>query len=49
MDDKNLKVLTTADLIRAFGRTDLLPIKVERDFFKKLKINLIVLSANQAF
>ena len=49
MDDKNLKVLTTADLIRAFGRTDLLPIKVERDFFKKLKTNLIVPSANQAF
>ena len=49
MDPDKIRVLTPVDLINRFGRTDLLPIKIDRDFYKKLKTNLIIPSANQAY
>ena len=45
----NCKVLSNEEVLAAFGRTDLLPIKIEREYFKKLKSNLLVPSANQAY
>ena len=33
MDPKDIKVLTTYDLLNKFGRTDLLPIQIERDYY----------------
>lgn len=49
MDPNKIRVLTSTDLINRFGRTDMLPIHVHKDFYKKLKTNLIIPSANQAY
>ena len=49
MDPNTFKVLSTEDLINRFGRTDLLPIKIDRDFYKKMRTNLVIPSTNQSF
>ena len=49
MDPKDIKVLTTYDLLNKFGRTDLLPIQIERDYYKKMRTNLVIPSTNQSF
>ena len=37
MDPNEYRVLSTEDLINRFGRTDLLPIEIEKDYYKKMK------------
>lgn len=49
MDPDKIQVLSSTDLINIFGRTDMLPVHVYKDFYKKLKTNLIIPSSNQAY
>ena len=49
MNPNNIRTLTSVDLINKLGRTDLIPIQIERDFYKKLRTNLIIPSSNQAY
>ena len=42
MNPNNIRTLTSVDLINKLGRTDLIPIQIERDFYKKLRTNLII-------
>ena len=49
MDPKIFKPLSEVDILNAFGRTDLTPIQIDVDYYKKLKTNLLVPSVNQAY
>ena len=42
------KEISNEDLLRALGRKDI-PIKIHRDYYKSLKMNLLVPSANQSY
>lgn len=46
---ENCTILTNEEVLAKFGRTDCLPIKIDREYFKKLKTNLLVPSTNQAY
>ena len=49
MDPNEYRVLSTEDLINRFGRTDLLPIEIEKDYYKKMRTNLVIPSTNQSY
>ena len=45
---QNYNILSNDDVLRAMGRKNL-PIKIHRDYYKNLKMNLLVPSANQSY
>ena len=49
MDPQRIKVLSTNQVYRLLGRTNMLPIQVQQDYHKELKANLLTPSRNQAY
>lgn len=49
LDKDGLRVVSTEEILSAYGRTDLLPIHIQKDYCKNLKTNLLVPSTNQSY
>jgi hypothetical protein len=49
MDLRDVKILSNREVLIALGRNEDLPIQVNKDYYKKLKTNLLVPSTNQTY